>query len=93
MLGESRRHGRCARPSQLGGATAVHRARLGQGLAQTGMGQDEIVIHLEQHQLLAQPLFALTQRSTAPPDRRDPLTQAQIESLDKRRIDLPATGR
>jgi hypothetical protein len=56
------------------------------------MGQDEIVVHLAQHQLLAQPIFALTPRGTAPPDRRDPLTQAQIEPLDKRCIDLPATG-
>jgi hypothetical protein len=38
MIGESRRHCRCARPPQLGGATAVRRNRLGQGLAHTGMG-------------------------------------------------------
>jgi hypothetical protein len=34
--------------------------RFGKGLAQAGMGQDEIVIHLEEGQLLAQAAFSLT---------------------------------
>jgi len=65
---------------------------LSQSLTQAGMGQDEIVIHLEQRQLLAQAVFTLTRRGAAPPDRRHSLTQAQIEPFDKRRIDLPAAG-
>jgi len=56
------------------------------------MGQDEIVIHLEQRQLLPQPVVTLTRRGAAPPKRRHPLPQAQIEPCDKRRIDLPAAG-
>ena len=50
------------------------------------------MIHLEERQLLAQAVLALTCCRTAPPDRGDPLTQAQIEPLDKRRLDLPPTG-
>ena len=41
------------------------------------------MIDLEERQLLAQPLFALTRRGATPPHRRHPLTQAQIEPFDE----------
>jgi hypothetical protein len=66
---------------------------LSESLAQTGVRQHEIVIGLEQHPLLTQPVFALTRCRTAPPHRRDPLTQAQLEPLDKGRMDVPAASR
>ena len=55
------------------------------------MWQDEMVIDLQQPQLLAQAIFALTGRGATPPSRRHALTQAQLQPLDKRRVDLPAT--
>jgi len=55
------------------------------------MGQDEIVIDLEQDELLAQAVPALTRCGAASSERRHPLAQTQIEPCDKRRIDLPAT--
>ena len=57
------------------------------------MGQDEIVIHLEQHQLIPQACFALAEGVHPAPDRRHPLTDVEVEALDKRRVDGPATGR
>lgn len=92
MIGAASRHHRRARPPHLGRATPVGCNGLSQHLAQAGMGQDEIVIHLEQGQLLAQPVFALTRCRAAPPDRRYSLAQTQIEPLHKRRVDLPAMG-
>src|SRR5262245_33619694 len=56
------------------------------------MGQDEIVIDLEQRQLLTQPVFTLTRGRATPPDRRYPLSQTQIEPFHKRRVDVPAAG-
>jgi hypothetical protein len=41
------------------------------------------MIHLEQRQVLAQAVFALTWCGAAPSHRRYPLTQAQIEALQK----------
>ena len=55
--------------------------RLSQRLAHTGMGQHEVVVDLEQRQVLAQPVFALTRRGAAPSHRRHALTQAQIEPV------------
>jgi hypothetical protein len=55
------------------------------------MWQDEIVIDLKEYQLLAQAVFVLTGRGATPPYRRHALTQAQIQPLHKRRVDLPAT--
>src|SRR5262245_18966488 len=54
--------------------------RLGERLAQAGMGPDEIVVRLEQSQLLTAAVFVLTRRGTAPSHRCHPLTQAQIVS-------------
>ena len=48
------------------------------------------MIHLEQRQLLAQAVFALTRRGAAAPNRRAPLTQTQIEPLYEGGVDLPA---
>jgi hypothetical protein len=44
------------------------------------------VIDLEEGQLLAQSVFTLTRCRAAPPHRCDPLTQTQIEPLDKRSL-------
>ena len=92
VIGQSRRHRRCTRPPHLGRARSVGGNRFGERLAQTGMGQHEIVIDLEQRQLLAQPVFTLTRRGAAPSHRCHALAQAQIEPLDKSRVDLPAAG-
>jgi len=92
MVSQASRHRRRARPPHLGRAPAVGWNGLSQRLAQAGMAQDEIVIHLEQRQVLTQPVFALPRRGAAPSNGRHPLTQAQIEPFNKRRIDLPAAG-
>jgi hypothetical protein len=63
-----------------------------QRLTQAGMGQDEVVIHLEQRQLLTQSIFTLTRRGAAPSNGRHPLTQAEIAPFHKRCIHLPAAG-
>ena len=65
---------------------------LSQSLTQAGMGQDEIVIHLEQDQLIPQACFALAQRVAPAPDRRHPLTAIEVKPLNQRRVDGPATG-
>src|SRR5207237_7938755 len=92
VIGQPCRHRGRTGPPHLGGAMALGWHGLSESLAQTGVRQHEIVIGLEQHQLLAQPVFALTWCRTAPPHRRDPLTQAQIEPLYKGRIDVPAAS-
>lgn len=56
------------------------------------MGQDNVVIHLAQHQWLAQPRFAITRRGAALSNRRDPLAQAQLEPFATGRVPLPAAG-
>ena len=55
--------------------------RLSESLTHIGMGQDEMVIDLEQRQLLTQPVFTLTRGRATPPDRRDPLSQTPIEPV------------
>jgi hypothetical protein len=54
------------------------------------MGQDEIVIDLEEDELLAQAVPALTRCGAASSDCCHPLAQTQIEPCDKRGVDLPA---
>src|SRR5215470_4374152 len=66
--------------------------RLSESLTHTGMGQDEMVIDLEQRQLLTQPVFTLTRGRATPPDRRYPLSQTPIEPFHKRRVAVPAAG-
>ena len=51
------------------------------------------MIHLEQHQLIPQARFALTQGIDPTPDRRYPLTDVKVEPLDKGRVDRPAPSR
>ena len=57
------------------------------------MGEHKIVIPLEERQLLAHAVFALTRCRAAPAERRDPLPQTQIEPFHKGRVDLLAAGR
>src|SRR5215510_2281412 len=83
-ISQARRHRRCTRPPHLGRARAIGSNRFAERLAQTGMGQYEVVVDLEQRQMLAQPVFALTRRGAAPSYRCHPLTQAQIEPFNKR---------
>jgi hypothetical protein len=74
VIGQASRHRWRTRPPHLGRALAVGRNWLRSWLTQARMGQDEIVIHLEEHQLLTQSVFALTRGRAASPHRRDPLT-------------------
>src|SRR5262252_4318456 len=46
-----------------------------------------------QGQLLAQAVFALAQGGDAPADRRDMLTDVEVQAFHKGGVDLPATGR
>jgi hypothetical protein len=48
------------------------------------------MVRLEQHQLLAQTLLALTQRVDPTPHCRYPLAYIQVQPLHKGRIDLAA---
>jgi hypothetical protein len=48
------------------------------------VGQDKIVIDLEQRQLIPQARFALAKRVDPPPDRGYTLTDVQVKSFDKR---------
>src|SRR5205823_6859503 len=75
VIGQPRGHRWGPRLPQLGRARPIGGLGLREGLAQTAMGQDEIVIHLEEHQLLTQSVFALTRRGAAAPHRRYPLPQ------------------
>lgn len=61
--------------------------------AQPGVRQHDMVLGLEPHQWLAPPVWALPWGRPAPPPRRSPLTQAQMEPLDKGRCDVPAARR
>jgi hypothetical protein len=45
------------------------------------MGQNEIVIHMVQGQLLPQAHLALAQHAGTPSNGRDVLTQAEVEAL------------
>ena len=45
------------------------------------MGQDEIVIHLKQPQLLPQPLLALAQRADSSSDGGHMLADAEVEPV------------
>ena len=55
-----------------------------QGLAQTGVGQYEVVIHLEQDQLLPQARFALAERVAPTPNRRHALPDVGSRDAQKR---------
>src|SRR5436853_949132 len=64
-----------------------------QRLAQTRVGQDNIVVRLEQGQLIPQARFALTQGIDPASDRRYALADVEVEPLHKCGIDGPATRR
>ena len=66
--------------------------RLGyqQGLTQTGMGQDKVVIDLEQRQLIPQARFTLIQGVDPAPDRRYPLAEVEVEAFYKGGINGPS---
>jgi hypothetical protein len=86
LIGESCRHRWRARAPHRGGATAVGGNGLRQRLAQAGMGQDEIMISLEPHQLLVQPVFTLTRCGTAPliaAPRCRRLRFSRLQSVDR----------
>jgi hypothetical protein len=78
MLSQSRRHRRCPRLPLSGRARSVGRLRNRQRQAEARVWQDEIVIHLEQDEGLAQPGVTLTRGGAAPPNRGHSLPQAQI---------------
>ena len=52
-----------------------------QRLAQTRVGQDKIVVRLEQGQLIPQARFALTQGIDPASDRRDALADVEVEPV------------
>jgi hypothetical protein len=93
VLRQSRRHRWRTGPPLLRGARAVGGFRLWEGLAYAGVGQDKMVIDLEQRQLIPQARFALTEGIDPASDRCDPLADVEVEPLDKRRIDAPAPSR
>jgi hypothetical protein len=59
LVGQSRCHRRCTRPPHLRCATAVGDFGDRQRLAQTGVGQHEVVIDVKQGSLIPQTRFAL----------------------------------
>ena len=62
-----------------------------QRLAQTRVGQDNIVVRLEQGQLIPPARFALTQGIDPASDRRYALADVEVEPLHKCGIDGPTT--
>lgn len=89
MIGESRCHCRRTRPPELGRTRALGGYWLHQYLSQAGVREHEIVIHLEQDQLLAQAGRAFARGRAPASNRCHPLTQAEIDPLNKGGIDLP----
>jgi hypothetical protein len=81
MVGEPRHHRRSAGLPQRGGTRAVGGYRLWQGLADAGVRQAEIIVHVIQGQLLPQPVFALAQRAHPSPDCGDMLPESEVEPL------------
>src|SRR6266849_6404293 len=79
VLRQSSRHGGRPWLPALGGARAVGRHRLEQGLAYAGMGQTEVIVHLIQHELLAYTVLALAERGDPTSDRRHMLANRQSD--------------
>jgi hypothetical protein len=75
MVRQSCRHGRRPRLPALGGTGAGHWLELWQGHAQAGVGQDKIVVGVEQSQLLTQSRFVFAQRVDPSPDGRHMLAK------------------
>ena len=78
MVGPASRHRWGTRPPPLGCATTVRDFGSRQRLAKARVGQDEVVIHLEQYQLIPQTRFALTQCGDPASDRRYPLAEVEV---------------
>ncbi len=53
----------------------------------------EIIVHVIQGQLLVYAVLALAQRGNATPNRRHMVADAQVEALNERGVDVPATRR
>jgi len=56
------------------------------------MGQDTVVIDLEQHQLIQQAVFALAQGVDPTPYRRHPLADVEVEPVTVDRRIAPPTA-
>src|SRR6267143_3443947 len=93
VLRQARCHRGGTRPPHLRRPAAVGCLRPRQRLAQTGMGQHEIMIDVKQRQLIPQARFALTKRVDPASDRRYPLADVEVESLHKGGTHAPATDR
>ena len=93
MVGQSCCHGRGARPPHLRCTLAMGDFGSRQRLAQTGVRQNKVVIHLEQGQLIPQARCALTESIDPASDRCDPLADVEVQPFDKRGIDRPAPSR
>ena len=63
------------------------------GLAQARMGQDKVVVRLEQHQPIPQAFFAPANGVDPAPNRPHALAQIEVEPLHKGRVDGPVTRR
>jgi hypothetical protein len=75
MIRQPGRHRWCPRLPTLDGTCPGHWLQLWQGQAQAGVGQDKIMIRVEECQLLTQPRFVFTQRIDPPTDRRHMLAK------------------
>jgi hypothetical protein len=93
MIRQTCCHGRGARPPHLRRTTTIGGFRYQEWLAQTGVGQYKVVIDVEQRQLIPHACFTLAQGIDPAPDRCYSLTEVEVETLDKRRVDRPATSR
>src|SRR5215510_8887874 len=93
MVRQSGRHRWRARPPQLGRATTSGGFGKPQRLTQTGVRQAEIVVRVVHCQLLAQAVLTCAQGVDPTPYRCYSLANIQVQPLDKRRVNLPATHR
>ena len=57
------------------------------------MGQHNVVVRLEQHQLIPQARFPLAERVHPSSDRRDTLPEVEVEALHKGRLGLSGNFR
>src|SRR5919197_1586817 len=57
------------------------------------MGQAEIMVALEHHELMLHAVLALAQRVDSTADGCYPLADVEVESLNKGGVDLPTTRR
>jgi hypothetical protein len=92
MVRPSRRPGRRRALPRFGRARPRGRPRRWQRHAYAGVRPTEVVVPVVQGQLLASSLCALAQGRHPPSDRRDRLTAVQVQALDERGGDRPATG-